>query len=115
MFKPQFRDDVYIEYSFGGAPTKVQVNPLYCLTDDSTSELVKLLAAFNPQVDTAIPLISGGPFHATDVVNIIKFSDGAGHETEWKYAGLIANYWNHGFPEAYALASAINDIIASMG
>jgi hypothetical protein len=87
-----------------GVVTFIPVDKIYCLNPDSAKVLAEILAEFSPSVEFKSPLGQfGGAFHEVGLVPFLKFPNG--FEIN---AGLLANYWNHGwsFETAYNACKA---------
>ena len=122
-YDPQFLDDVTIKYQAYNPQTgqvetvTLPVNPVYCLTDDSCKELLALFPFWQHEVRKQWPLgysfVPG--YHASAEVPFIVFTDSIGRTTDPINAGLLGNYWHHGYTYEFAFQSALQDILQRFG
>lgn len=110
-YKPVFADDVFIVnetmklMNYPG--WQVKVNPSYALSEASALELLEVLKEYRPVLFHSGPFgwSGSGGFKASRLVPWLKFPDGSAVN-----AGLIANYWAHGFSLSWLTYCVKTDI-----
>lgn len=114
-YTPEFRTDVTVTMPDGRSS---QVNPKYCLTKDNALQLAALLsgrlASMSITVSEGYPGVEdrrfGGGVTQSSKVAWLDFHDAAdGTVGTRANAGLLADYFTHGYPPEYALKCALRD------
>lgn len=93
------------------------INPVYCLDEVSVTGLISQLLSFSPTEVHQFPLGAfgpGSPFIQSGLVPYLRFNIQGGGTVDIN-AGLLANYWNHGYSEEYALSQCIADLKTNWG
>lgn len=111
-YVPQFDSTLYVTCNgqFCGS-----INPVYCLDESSVPGLLALLAPLKPTEVHGPPLGSmTGPFAQSGQVPFLLFPNGETPNIEIN-AGLLANYWNHGYPPTFALSQCLADLENNWG
>lgn len=93
-FKPAFRNDVTVQV----AGKVAQVNPEYCLSEESAFELQQLLTDQGKpsRIIQGHPMDIHGGAAASSTVAYLQFLDGPDGNPGTKVsAGIIAAYWAH--------------------
>jgi hypothetical protein len=91
----EFGGQAYLDDPTGTGPTgvKYKYNQIYFATADTAA---KVAAMVGGTVVEKNDMITGGPFKQSDPNQMIQFADG-----RQVNAGLIANFFNHGYPKSY--------------
>ncbi len=91
----EFGDQAFLDNPTVTCPTgaKYQYNQIYFATADTAA---KVAAMVGGTVVEKNDMITGGPFKQSDPNEMIQFADG-----RQVNAGLIANFFNHGYPKSY--------------
>lgn len=112
IFEPEFREDLTVVAPNGKV---TQINPRYCLTNESADALVRLLReqGLSAMVLQLAPLAAfqfgqwrqfGGGFNFNDTVPWIGFLDSPeGNVGTRMNAGQMADAFTHGYPHSYAI------------
>lgn len=114
-FRPTFRRDVFTSTLVGLS----HVNPLFCATDKCAADLAEIISDLHPKVIQLFPLGDGTLPATVD-------GTGAPATVPWfefesdnpapvrANAGLLAMYWTHGLPPAFAESQCRGDIALAM-
>ena len=110
-YTPEFFEDAHGIGPLGTYP----FNKIYFLKPESAAQLAALFAGWNPVLSQANAIITGGPFAQSRPNQMITFTDAWSRTTGPVIAGVFAAaYFDHGFPEPYAIQMATADIISRM-
>ena len=92
-FTPAFDASVYVTFN---GHFIASYNPIYCLTPVSAEQLKLILADLGAEVLYDYPVGPTPPFTPSAKVPWLRIKGVTVN------AGLMANYWNHGYPPDYA-------------
>lgn len=110
-YHPVFLQDVTTTVTTIHGQIETPVNPVYCLTKESTEELAEILADLSPEVFMSTPqkmMQGGGGVVVSHRVGWLKFPSGLAVN-----AGTEANYWTNAPNGATAERNCRLDIAAA--
>jgi hypothetical protein len=90
----EFGTQPYLDKPAGKGPLgPYDFNPIYFATRDTANTVAKLVGG---TVVEQNDMVTGGPFAQSAPNEMIQFADG-----RQVNAGIVANFFNHGYPQSY--------------